>query len=154
MWYWINPYSPPWDSKRIEVRDASTIEVHHIIPISLEWEHSQKNKVPINKDEHKLIHNTLNIPYGIIRRYREKTNWILIPNKYSLWEKLDLWNIYFSNISALPPSLRNLQIKKLRQFDWNNWLEDNIPQILTNIIENQYERVQSILNSANACEPH
>ncbi len=71
---------------------------HHIIPISLWGEHIKKNKLKIIDVEHRTLHYTQNFDYWIIRRYKEKTNWLLVPNDVSLALKKELRKKFFEKV--------------------------------------------------------
>jgi hypothetical protein len=95
-------------------------ERHHVIPISICGWDSQENMIVVSKDDHSLIHKTLNIPYQYIREFRERTNHKFHLDKEYFIELRSLHSRYFENVNELGKAIYNqhvhsleLQIEKL-----------------------------------------
>ena len=123
--------------------------IHHCLPISLCWENIPENKIIMDVEVHKELHDTQDIPYRYIRQYKERTNHILIPNPYSLQQKWELWQRYFSRASVCTEeqkrSLSN-QIKHYYEmtrepFDWC----DDFDWLISELIRQQSVYVYQVL---------
>lgn len=101
FWLWgivlIQPY--------IMKKQRSKQEEHHVIPISMKWSDHESNKEMLSYEDHKLVHNKLNIDYQLLRTFRKKSNERTIFN----WERSSayhkLWRKYFSDLDELPEHL-------------------------------------------------
>ena len=75
------------------------IEKHHPIPICLFWPNTPENKLELPAKIHTELHKIQNIPPKIIRKFKERTNHILLTwDYYNLYS--DLLTLFFKN-SAL-----------------------------------------------------
>lgn len=88
-------------------------ERHHVIPISLHGHDNQENVIFVTPEEHKIIHQTLNVHYNSIRLFRKRTNEILFINEYWVREMATLHMIYFRNAHNLSSYLKIEQAKSL-----------------------------------------
>jgi hypothetical protein len=111
--------NPKTQNKKIK---TMVTERHHVIPISIQGWDTQENMIVVSKQDHALIHKTLNIPYQFIREFREKTNHKLHLDKDFFVELRALHCRYFEYIYSLPNHLLNqhvhsleLQIERLEQ---------------------------------------
>lgn len=134
------------------------IERHHTIPISMQWRDVEENIIAVPKEGHKLIHDTQNLPYQTLRKFRERTNGILIPNEFYWWEYNDLLTQYFIKWSDLPKELSVPQINSLlRQVNCDYKLELNhkfptkklFIRALTKYIDYQIYLVEQLLSKNN-----
>ena len=73
--------------------------IHHIIPISMQWEDIKENTIEIATTLHKELHNTQNVVYWVCRKFKKKTNHILIPDDTYFKYKEDLLQKYFEKAS-------------------------------------------------------
>ena len=77
-------------------------------------------------DEHKLLHKEQNISGSIIRRYREKTNHILIIDCDTLDLRLKIWQKFFANMWNLPISIQKQEAWWIRNLiNYENWQLNN-----------------------------
>ena len=53
------------------------------------------NKIRLDNHIHNELHNTQDLPWKRVRKYRMKVNGILIPNDYVFDAKQDLWQEFF-----------------------------------------------------------
>jgi len=125
---------------------AYWIERHHVIPISLDWPHEEKNIIPLTIWDHKLLHEIQNINYREIRRYREKTNHIIVPNSFKLEQKGILWKSFFKWIHNMPENIKIEQItsmvRLIKRYKGNI---NDIDTVIDIIIEEQRKEVNRIL---------
>lgn len=73
---------------------------HHNIPISMGGPDIPENIFWISRGDHEQLHANQKVPYSKIRRYREKTNHIIIPNNHCLDAETDLLLLYFGNATT------------------------------------------------------
>lgn len=93
-------------------------EVHHNIPISLWGEDIAENKFPVPREKHRpQIHDLQDIPYSHIRRFKEKTNWILVPTDYVIDWRVNLWQEYFSNAQHFIFEQKNSLAKQIARYN-------------------------------------
>ncbi len=93
---------------RLQTYKMKNTEAHHVIPISLSGFDIPENVIHITTNEHKELHNTLNLGYSSIRLYRKRTNSIIFINEYSVREMIKVQELYFKNT----PNLKRWLIKK------------------------------------------
>lgn len=101
---------------------------HHTIPISIEWENIQENIMVLPDREHRELHNTQNIPYRILRNYRERVNGLLLPTNYLLLAKEELWNRYFEKATIKVPEQKQSIFNQTKRY-WminNEEIEENV----------------------------
>ena len=102
-------------------------ENHHNIPISLYWEDIQENKFKVPKDQHRPeIHDIQDIAYKKIRRYKERTNWILIPTDIVIDWRIDLWREYFSKAQNFIFEQKNSLAKQVARYNYKIWSKEII----------------------------
>jgi hypothetical protein len=120
--------------------------IHHVIPVSICWENDECNKIKIWYDTHKELHVTQDISYNIIRRFREKTNHILIPNDYVLDSKEEVWQRYFER----PTVEQYLQLRSLnytaKKYNTSHKNSENFNEVVNNIITYQKIIIKQILS--------
>ena len=127
--------------------------VHHVLPISLEWPDIVENKIRLDEKQHLIIHKEQDISSRKIREYRELTNHILVPTNFVLEERLKLWKCYFAGAKNLEDHLYNLQLESLNKVKaWEEFRikersekAPQIPEALEKIIEAQKKRVLIII---------
>jgi len=88
-------------------------EKHHVIPISVNGHDVVENLTIVSKEEHVLIHKTLNIAYQYIREFREKTNHKLTFDKDYFVELRVMHCAYFRKIDNLPDHLVEKHVHSL-----------------------------------------
>jgi hypothetical protein len=88
-------------------------EEHHCIPISIGGVNWLENCVVITREHHKLVHDYLDIPYGLLRRFRKRTNHLLYHDKYYVQELQKLHNAYFARFSMLPEELQIIHLNAM-----------------------------------------
>ncbi len=123
---------------------------HHTIPISMLGIDSQENIIRIDAQDHEQLHREQNLPYNVIRRFREKTNWILVPNDYLFDMKKDLYLQYFwdakTEVGKQEYSLGRQVLKyKAVNNDSDRVLESNLLGLVEQLVESQREFVGRIL---------
>lgn len=80
---------------------------HHNVPLSLGGNDVKENIITIGEDDHKLLHETLDIPYPTVRRYRAVMN-----NMPFLWcegkakAQTRIEQMFFSRLAFLPTYLQ------------------------------------------------
>ena len=67
----------------------------------------------IDIQDHSHLHEVQNVPMNIVRRYREKTNHLLVPDDFVLEEKEKLWKKFFYNIGDNPTGVIQAQLASL-----------------------------------------
>lgn len=98
---------------------------HHYIPLSLGGVDHWCNIMFLSCDEHKKVHQTLNIPYDRIRAFRKATNGMLIVNQYYLQELMLLQLEYFKNFENLTLDIQTLHCLHIEELcdhyscEWN-----------------------------------
>lgn len=102
----------------------SNMPWHHTIPISMNWEHCDNNIIQLSESNHTRLHNTQDVPYRVLRKFRERTNWLLVPNDYYWGEYHDLMSKFFSNANELPKDVSVAQINSLLRQANNAYLLD------------------------------
>jgi hypothetical protein len=66
--------------------------------------------------EHRELHNTQNIPYRILRNYRERVNGLLLPTNYLLLAKEELWNRYFEKATIKVPEQKQSIFNQTKRY--------------------------------------
>ena len=89
-------------------------ERHHVIPISLGGFDIPENIIHITPNEHKELHDTLNLHYNSIRTYRKRTNSIIFIDEYSIREMMKVQELYFKNSENLKRWLNKRQAESLQ----------------------------------------
>ena len=127
------------------------MEKHHVIPISIWWNHTDSNKIDISNSSHKELHNRQNIPYNFIRKYRERTNHILVPNDYTLDMKWELYQRYFENADIHKEkqliSLNWQGLEYARRTGIQLGIAYTIAEAVNNYIEQQKRYIKILINN-------
>lgn len=71
---------------------------HHVIPLSLNGVDSNENKMKIDRFDHRTLHSEQDVTSQAIRRWREMTNHIILPNEFTEEERLKIQKKFFANI--------------------------------------------------------
>lgn len=90
-------------------------EKHHVIPVSMDGHDKPENIVQLTREDHKLVHDTLNVPYGAIRKFRKATNHMRqrdAPEYVAPLRKLHM--LYFGRFSLLPRRLKRIHAQSIR----------------------------------------
>lgn len=100
---------------------------HHNIPISICGRDVSSNIIVVTCEDHKLIHETLDLPYRKIRAYRKVMNESFIPGarQVKAQEKIEL--MFFSRAKFLPPRLQKKILDKLREEARSLYKKYNMP---------------------------
>ena len=103
---------------------VDTISTIPSVPISMSWPDTKENKIIITKENHDLLHIQQNVPYKVLRRYREKTNHNLIPTDYDLDLKRDLYLRFFENAQVeVKKQVDSILLQVERYNHHNYWKE-------------------------------
>ena len=126
------------------------IEKHHTIPISMEGENIPQNIINLKSDIHKALHNTQNIDYKELRKYRNKINWILVPNDFVFDMKENLRKSFFENVCVVADKQLKSLNKQAKRYGFMNSIEvqneNSFDLAIESLIEQQKIRVKNILN--------
>jgi len=76
-------------------------EEHHVIPISLMGPNWKENCIILTDSEHKHVHEVLDIPHGLLRRFRKRTNHLVYWDTYYVEQLEVLHKLYFARIDFL-----------------------------------------------------
>jgi len=90
------------------------MENHHVIPISIGGWDVIENQFLVRIQDHKLIHNKLNIPYSSIRKFRQLTNHVLVPNVVYMEQLEYIQTLYFEGLEVLPQELFEKHVRAMR----------------------------------------
>lgn len=85
-------------------------EEHHVIPLSCNGPNWKENCVVLTQNEHKQVHEVLDIPYGIIRRFRKRTNHLAYIDIYYVQELIKLQELYFARMPHLSTVLQKKHV--------------------------------------------
>lgn len=86
-------------------------ECHHAIPVSLMGPNWKENTFNIPKASHKIIHDNLDIPYALVRKFRLRTNHLAMkPDQRYLQELERLHTAYFARFELLPHYLQKKHV--------------------------------------------
>jgi len=80
-------------------------EEHHVVPLSIGGPNWKENCVTLTQSEHKMTHDVLDIPYGMLRRFRKRTNHLLYMDTYFVEETKRLHMLYFARMPMLQSAL-------------------------------------------------
>lgn len=90
---------------------------HHNVPLSIGGRDKDCNKFDVDKDDHKLIHDTLDVPYNTVRKYRAVMNeGVFNPGEKQALAQSKIEKMFFSRVKFIPKN--NLQksiLDKLRE---------------------------------------
>lgn len=115
-------------------------QAHHVIPISLGGFDIHENIIHITESEHKELHDTLNLHYQSIRKYRMRTNSIIFINEYSVREMMKVQELYFKKSDLLKRWLIKKQAESL--------------QAQTHFLVNQYQLKDFVIRTSFENEIH
>ena len=93
-------------------------EGHHVIPISIGGFDWKENIIKLSREEHKLIHDTQNIPYTLVRKFRKQTNHMMHMNSKAYVKELrDIHLAYFESrrLRTLPKGLIYVQRDSIKR---------------------------------------
>lgn len=88
-------------------------EEHHVIPLSIGGPNWTENTHILNQKAHQAVHETLDIPHGLLRRYRKRTNHLTYMDTYWVGELEKLQNLYFARLSFLPMELQHIHHERM-----------------------------------------
>jgi hypothetical protein len=89
-------------------------EEHHVIPLSVSGPNWKENCVVLTNQEHKQVHEVLDIPYGIIRRFRKRTNHLAYIDIYYVQELVKLQELYFARMPHMTTTLQKKHVRCMR----------------------------------------
>ena len=85
-------------------------------PLSIGGRDKKSNIVSIPVEDHKLIHNTLDVPYNTVRRYRGVMNENAFnPGERQARSQKRIESLFFSRAKFLTPRLGKVVLDKLRE---------------------------------------
>lgn len=90
-----------------------TETTHHVIPCSLMGLDTPENRMRLEQKKHDHLHETLSVPYKLIRRVRFQTAGALIMTPDDIERWVELQRVYFNNTNLLPIDVANKQIRRL-----------------------------------------
>jgi len=121
---------------------------HHVIPVSLGGFDIHENIIHLTENEHREVHNTLNVEYRSIRIYRLRTNHIIFPNEYLVREMAKVHLLYFRNAPVLKRWLIKKHAESLEaqsRYLINHYQLKDIT--LRNDFENEQAKLEYMLNA-------
>lgn len=86
-------------------------EEHHCTPLSIQGVNWKENCITLSQVQHKKVHEILDIPYGILRRFRKRTNHLLYMDVYYVDELVKLQNLYFARFSHLEQDVQSKHLE-------------------------------------------
>jgi len=90
-------------------------EDHHVIFVAAEGYNWPENIIRVTVSDHKLIHQTLNIPYQKIRTFRMNTNHMVHKNSQEFIRELKKVHLaFFANLNKLPQRLQHQMRDSIR----------------------------------------
>jgi len=92
-------------------------EEHHTIAISLSGPNWKENTIILDQKAHLATHSVLDIPHGLLRRYRKRTNHLSYWDTYYIDEMAKLQGLYFARLSFLPYELQVVHMESM----FNTW---------------------------------
>ena len=91
-------------------------QTHHNVPLSIGGRDVRANKVSLKTEDHKHIHNTLDVPYNTVRRYRGVMNEnMFTPTKKQARAQKRIESLFFARAKFLTPRLGKIVLDKLRE---------------------------------------
>ena len=132
MW---NEYAKEYSVKLrdfIKKTNKDLFDNHHLVPVSLHWHDKEYNRVFLRRPMHDHIHSVLNIPkkryHQIKRKYREKTNHLIIKSPEMVKEIHEMQSYYFKNYYKLLEVEKTIHNTKMRQTvkHWESVADDFI----------------------------
>lgn len=89
-------------------------ERHHNLPLSLGGRNVPSNTVMLPHDEHRLLHDTLDIPYNTVRKYRGVLNEDMFkPTMTTVNAQYRIEKLFFARYKFLPKNLQVIVYDKL-----------------------------------------
>ena len=90
---------------------------HHVTPLSIGGSDHQSNITLVEKDDHKLIHDTLDVPYNTVRKYRGVMNERMFkPGKRQARAQARIEQLFFTRVKFIPKNqLQKAILDKLRE---------------------------------------
>jgi len=92
-------------------------EEHHCGPLSLGFPNWKENTAILDQKAHQATHQTLDIPHGLLRRFRKRTNHLSYWDTYFIDEMVKLQGLYFARMSFLPHALQVVHMEAM----FNTW---------------------------------
>lgn len=86
-------------------------EEHHMIPLSCAGPNWKENCTVLTQHEHKLLHETLDIPYGLLRRFRKRVNHLIYMDTYYVEQLELLHKLYFARLPQLPEKIQRAHLE-------------------------------------------
>lgn len=110
---------------------------HHVTPLSLGGRDVKQNWLYLEKDDHRLVHDTLDIPYNTVRKYRAVMNQNLFnPTEKMARAQARIESLFFSRLSYLPNRLQKAIKDKVEEDSRDMYKEHglNFPEVKGNLI--------------------
>ena len=101
------------------------LQRHHTLPIVLSWENHPDNIFKIDEVEHKALHDSQDLPWKRVRKYRAKMNNILVPNQKFMDLKSDMWCEFFDGAIIQTWLQKSSLLKQINRYKLMIW--DTIP---------------------------
>lgn len=105
--------------------NKSIFDIHHVIPVSLNWDDGEHNKVWLWRPVHIYNHKEQNIPMReysqLLRERRIETNDKLLKTKQYLEKSYKMQKRYFRWVDNLPSPL--LDIHNYKMYEYMNHYE-------------------------------
>jgi len=124
-------------------------EKHHSIPLAIWGTTIPDNIILLDSWTHKLVHQTLNIPYKTIRQYREMINNVVLLNEEIAYKELDMKLKYFSKAKQLDKEVFKLHYNSIIKQSWQtpkelityNKGQNEIEEALYNMYKKKVEEI-------------
>jgi hypothetical protein len=123
---------------------------HHVIPITLTWSNYKDNIINLDPLSHEVLHDEQNVAGMYVRRWKERTNHIILPNEFTEDERLKIVKKFFVNIWNNSDKVIKQQLVSLQKQQHSPVsLDGRRPyEIAVELLENQtQERINYILRT-------
>jgi hypothetical protein len=123
---------------------------HHVIPITLTGSNYKDNIINLDPLSHEVLHDEQNVAGIYVRRWKERTNHIILPNEFTEAERLKIVKKFFVNIWNNSDKVIKQQLVSLQKQQHSPVsLDGRRPyEIAVELLENQtQERINYILKS-------
>lgn len=129
-----------------ELRRQLKIQIHHTIPVSMLGANTPENKLELPVGLHTDLHKVQNVSSNLIRKFRLRTNNILLTWEYfNLY--YDLLLMFFEN--AHKSWSEDLQKKGIKEqwlkIESNRW-EDILKAYIDKLVIEQKKRIMNVYN--------
>lgn len=92
------------------------MERHHVTPLSIGGRDKSCNILTLSKEDHRLVHDTLDMPYNKVRSYRKVINTQMFkPTVKMARAQARIEEIFYSRLRFLPNRLQKLIKDKVEE---------------------------------------